>query len=70
MQLFCQVHEAMITAGIKSNIYHGKMGGKAREESHRSVIYARVSFFVWMFIIASLLLNLFWTTQIPYNRLN
>ncbi|XP_051213624.1 uncharacterized protein [Lolium perenne] len=33
-----QVHEAMITAGIKSNIYHGKMGGKAREESHRSFV--------------------------------
>ncbi|KAM0834445.1 hypothetical protein ACQ4PT_063596 [Festuca glaucescens] len=33
-----QVHEAMITAGIKSNIYHGKMGSKAREESHRSFV--------------------------------
>ncbi|VAH42145.1 unnamed protein product [Triticum turgidum subsp. durum] len=33
-----QVHEAMITAGIKANIYHGKMGSKAREESHRSFV--------------------------------
>lgn len=33
-----QVHEAMVTAGIKSNIYHGKMGNKAREESHRSFV--------------------------------
>ncbi|RLN34688.1 putative ATP-dependent DNA helicase RecQ [Panicum miliaceum] len=30
-----QVHEALVTAGIKSGIYHGKMGSRAREESHR-----------------------------------
>uniref|UniRef100_A0ACD5Y541 Uncharacterized protein n=2 Tax=Avena sativa TaxID=4498 RepID=A0ACD5Y541_AVESA len=33
-----QVHEAMIAAGIKANIYHGKLGNKAREESHRSFV--------------------------------
>ncbi|RLM87531.1 hypothetical protein C2845_PM04G34160 [Panicum miliaceum] len=33
-----QVHEALVTAGIKSGIYHGKMGSRAREESHRSFI--------------------------------
>ncbi|KAG2639100.1 hypothetical protein PVAP13_2NG634500 [Panicum virgatum] len=33
-----QVHDALVTAGIKSGIYHGKMGSRAREESHRSFI--------------------------------
>ncbi|CAN6206495.1 unnamed protein product [Urochloa humidicola] len=33
-----QVHEALVTAGIKSGIYHGQMGSRAREESHRSFI--------------------------------
>ncbi|OEL23807.1 Werner syndrome ATP-dependent helicase-like protein [Dichanthelium oligosanthes] len=36
--LFSQVHEALVTAGIKSGIYHGQMGSRAREESHRSFI--------------------------------
>ncbi|CAN6219965.1 unnamed protein product [Urochloa humidicola] len=33
-----QVNEALVTAGIKSGIYHGQMGSRAREESHRSFI--------------------------------
>ncbi|KAL6657204.1 hypothetical protein ACP70R_004984 [Stipagrostis hirtigluma subsp. patula] len=33
-----QVHSALVSAGIKSGIYHGQMGGGAREESHRSFI--------------------------------
>uniref|UniRef100_A0A0D9X300 ATP-dependent DNA helicase n=1 Tax=Leersia perrieri TaxID=77586 RepID=A0A0D9X300_9ORYZ len=33
-----QVHEALVAAGIKSGIYHGRMGNKAREESHRSFV--------------------------------
>jgi ATP-dependent DNA helicase RecQ len=33
-----QVHEALVAAGIKSSIYHGRMGNKAREESHRSFV--------------------------------
>ncbi|KAF8656550.1 hypothetical protein HU200_060609 [Digitaria exilis] len=33
-----QVHEALVTAGVKSGIYHGQMGSRAREESHRSFI--------------------------------
>ncbi|CAM0907620.1 unnamed protein product [Alopecurus aequalis] len=45
-----QVHEAMITAGIKANIYHGKMGSKAREESHRS--FVRDEVFVMVATIA------------------
>lgn len=33
-----QVHEALVTSGIKTGIYHGQMGSRAREESHRSFI--------------------------------
>ncbi|GJN33444.1 hypothetical protein PR202_gb22044 [Eleusine coracana subsp. coracana] len=36
-----QVHEALVTAGIKSGIYHGQMG-RAREEAHRSFIWDEV----------------------------
>lgn len=33
-----QVHEALVTAGIMCGIYHGQMGSRDREESHRSFI--------------------------------
>ncbi|CAD6216658.1 unnamed protein product [Miscanthus lutarioriparius] len=33
-----QVHEALVTSGIRAGIYHGQMGSRAREESHRSFI--------------------------------
>ncbi|KAF3331881.1 mediator of RNA polymerase II transcription subunit 34-like isoform X1 [Carex littledalei] len=33
-----QIHELLGNAGIEAGLYHGKMGSKAREESHRSFI--------------------------------
>lgn len=33
---FLQLFKALQEAGIKAGIYHGQMGSKAREESHRS----------------------------------
>ncbi|XP_072998258.1 uncharacterized protein [Typha latifolia] len=33
-----QIYESLSNAGIKAGLYHGKMGSKAREESHRSFV--------------------------------
>ncbi|KAJ3682940.1 hypothetical protein LUZ60_013167 [Juncus effusus] len=33
-----QIHELLNNAGINAGMYHGQMGGKAREDSHRAFI--------------------------------
>lgn len=33
--LLFQIFQSLLDAGIKAGIYHGQMGGTAREKSHR-----------------------------------